>query len=259
MALRDQHLTVMTWHMLKNVNTCNDNCRLTLLEDADFYSIGLYSCCWAVLNALGMQRFRDKDESVLLSDDELRRILVENCVDNLVVSVQHRLYNDDGVVAKDPIDLGPQLKEVLVWGMDCYTRRTIELVICDAFSNDEGADILPESNDDSSSFGCGSNCKTLLAAQDFIEKVLLPCMNMQEPANAHNMDHALDAIIKVFLFSHCLCMWSSCLKKVTLNSGLHLQCGVSKVRYRCSNRQACSRRRSLPDTSQGYWGDLHGS
>lgn len=132
-----------------------------------------------------MCRFRDKGGNTFANEDTVARLVVESTVDHMVNTVQHRAYNEEGVVQRDPIDLGPQLKEVLVWGMDCYTRRMIELIV-----NDTCGHLYPAAP--------GSECSgAVLAAQYFIEKILLPCMNTQAPDEAHDMSVTLEAIEKV--------------------------------------------------------------
>ena len=121
------------------------------------------------------------------NEDTVARLVVESTVDHMVNTVQHRAYNEEGVVQRDPIDLGPQLKEVLVWGMDCYTRRLIELIIDDTCGRHQYPTAAP-----------GSDCSgAVLAAQYFVEKILLPCMNTQAPDEAHDMSVSLAAIAKV--------------------------------------------------------------
>lgn len=137
-----------------------------------------------------MRRFKDKGGKRFADDDTINRLLVEYTLDNMVSTVQHRAYNDDGVVTKDPIDLGPQLKEALVWGIDCYTRRLIELALEDTCAMDFPHKPLEK-----------DNSPVLIAAQQFIEQTLLPCMNTQTPENAHDMDFALMEIASNSLYS----------------------------------------------------------
>lgn len=147
-----------------------------------------------------MRRFKDKGGKQIADEDTVDRILVEYTLDHMVSMVQHRLYNEDGVVSHDPVDLGPQLKEALVWGIDSYTRRIIELVLEDTCAGNYppaavGAEHSP----------------AVLAAQQFIEKALLPCMNIQAPHEAHDMEFSLKEITKVIfvVYKEVICTFNT--------------------------------------------------
>ena len=65
---------------------------------------------------------------------------------------------------------GKDVKEIPVWGIDCYTRTMIELAIKERAAPDS----LSRST-----------------TKHFIERVLLPSVNAQEPNRAHDMKVAL--------------------------------------------------------------------
>ena len=58
------------------------------------------------------------------SDTEVIRVQCASLLEILTVQVQDRVNNDEGVLLKEPIDLfSGKLKEVQVWGIDCYTQH----------------------------------------------------------------------------------------------------------------------------------------
>ena len=128
----------------------------------------------------------------MFADEEtVTKLLVEATLSNMVGIVQQRAYNYLGVVSADPVDLGSSLKEALVWGIDSYTRRMIELLI---------EDICPDDSIETLYF-CDSEdkdaSKAVRAAQFFIEKCLLPNMNCRAPEEAYDMSGALLSIAQV--------------------------------------------------------------
>lgn len=116
------------------------------------------------------------------SGDETLRILIRYCIDQLVEKVQNKVCNENQVLGVDAIGLGKRLHEVPVWGIDSYTRRMVELVVEDCFKTHKDIRVIKNPVED---------------AQEFIERALLPSINMQNPMDAHDMRCALNYILKV--------------------------------------------------------------
>jgi len=122
-----------------------------------------------------MVTFKD-GASTAPTDTDVIRTQVESLMEILSMQVQDRVCNETGVLRKEPLGLGSCLKESLVWGIDSYTRKMIELVI------DENIDksITPHNEK---------------LVQNFIERRLLPTINAQSPEQAHNITCSLQSII----------------------------------------------------------------
>ena len=127
-----------------------------------------------------MRHFRTKSGEDIVSEDQIIGWQVRNCLDFITGAVQDRVLNERGTLQCAPVGLGPRLKEVAVWGIDYYTRRMLEMILVDALGCKE---------DETSG--------ALEMAQGFIESVLLPCINAQAAAAAHDMDSALEYILRV--------------------------------------------------------------
>lgn len=127
-----------------------------------------------------MVSFQDKSTSGP-SEDDVIQTQIESLLEIMKVQVQDRVCNEGGVLRRAPVGLGKDLKEVPVWGIDCYTRRNVEIAIEDRCSS--------------------ATSKTLVNIQRFIEKKLLPAINAQEVDKAHNMTCALNHILEVRLSS----------------------------------------------------------
>lgn len=95
--------------------------------------------------------------------------------------MQDRVCNTTGVLERDPVGLGTQLREAPVWGIDCYTRRMVELSL---------EDRLP----------AGQYSVALVTT--FIEHHLLPSINALAVDRAHNMIAAAASIIEVLSTSY---------------------------------------------------------
>ena len=121
-----------------------------------------------------MTTFADRQTNAPSDKDVIRTQLV-SLLEIMMVQVQDRVCTEEKVLEREPLQLGKDVKEVPVWGMDCYTRRMVELAI---------EDRVPGSN------------RLPLAIQHFIEKTLLPAINDQPPNLAHDMKEALSAIIR---------------------------------------------------------------
>lgn len=121
-----------------------------------------------------MVSFSNKKQKA--SDDDVIRTQVESLLDILLAQVQDRICTESGVLDKTPLNLGSCLLEKPVWGMDSYTRRMVEMCI---------EDRVPCTRFDAK------------LMRKFIEKLLLPSINRQLPAEAHNITYALRSILVV--------------------------------------------------------------
>jgi hypothetical protein len=122
-----------------------------------------------------MTTFRDK-QTTKPSDDDVIRTHVVGLMEIMIAQIQDRVCNEANVLDKDPLVLGKDIKEVPVWGIDCYSRKMVEIAIEDHVE------------------GC---LRTPLAITAFIEKTLLPAINAQPSNQAHNMFNALTYINEV--------------------------------------------------------------
>jgi hypothetical protein len=82
--------------------------------------------------------------------------------------------------------LNEDIKEVPVWGIDCFTRRMVEMAIEDRVPSAQRSSLI-------------------IAA--FIEKKLLPAINAQRSESAHNMTFALQFILEVSSFVPFSYVW----------------------------------------------------
>lgn len=108
------------------------------------------------------------------SENEIIRNQIESILELLTIQVQDKVCNDVGVLAVEPLGLGSKLEERYVWGMDCYTRRMVDIAI--------------EDNVEKNKF-------SIEKSKLFVERKLLPAINAQQPENAHNMKFALKYIV----------------------------------------------------------------
>lgn len=126
-----------------------------------------------------MTTFRDK-QTTKPSDDDVIRTHVVGLMEIMIAQIQDRVCNEAKVLDKPPLVLGQDIKEVPVWGIDCYTRKMIELAIEDNVE---------------------THLRSPLTITSFIEKRLLPAINAQPPTVAHNMSAALEYLCQVkFVF-----------------------------------------------------------
>ncbi len=116
-----------------------------------------------------------KDGNFTASEDDLIRTQLGGLMEILLAKVTDRVCTENGVLKRPPVGLGSRLKECPVWGIDCYTRRMVELSIIDRV----GDEATPE------------------ALKTFIERRLLPSINRQAPELAHNMNYAINSILEV--------------------------------------------------------------
>lgn len=120
-----------------------------------------------------MLSFRDKKTSGP-SDEEIVRTQLSSLLEIMIAQVQDRVLTETKVLSKEPLQLGVDVKEIPVWGIDCYTRAMIELAIKDR---------VP------------AELATGTAMKQFVELVLLPSINSQDPAVAHDVKVSLLSII----------------------------------------------------------------
>eukprot|EP01038_Epipyxis_sp_PR26KG_P004388 gene4388-6204_t len=116
-----------------------------------------------------------KDGKSLASDDEVIRTQIVSLIDIMIVQVQDRVCTENGVLRRNPLQLGTVLKEMPVWGLDSYTRRMIEIAIEDRVASEKVDE------------------ETIAV---YIKRKLLPAINAQLPHQAHMMPNALNSIIQ---------------------------------------------------------------
>lgn len=110
------------------------------------------------------------------SEREVIRTQIEILMEVILGHVQDLVCTSSEVLHRPPLALGTQIKEAPVWGIDSYTRRMVELAI---------EDRLPPKR------------RPPHAVKFFIEKLLLPTINSQPIAVAHNITASLKDIIEV--------------------------------------------------------------
>jgi hypothetical protein len=187
------------------------------------------------------------------SEDDVIRTQIECVVDIMLGQVQDMVCNDLKVLANEPVGLGPRLKEKPVWGIDCNTNRTIELVLEEAYTHSKSCGGESDSGEAESEPLQYSSA----LLRRFIERVLLPAINAVPSHFAHRMDIVLQHIIQVHkpppfsssLYNRlfCCCVLEQELKSLgRAICGHHPQSGAG-------NRQ----RRVLPHPPQGNWHRVH--
>ena len=77
-----------------------------------------------------MVTFQDKS-SAGPSEDDVIRTQLESLLEIMKVAVQDRVCTETGVLQRLPLVLGKDIKEVPVWGIDCYTRRMVEMALAE--------------------------------------------------------------------------------------------------------------------------------
>ena len=82
-----------------------------------------------------MLNFKDDFGRDAVSDDDIIRTQLSSLLDIIVSQVQDRVCTASSILQVPPVGLGEQIKERLVWGIDCYTRRMVELVIDDYYTS----------------------------------------------------------------------------------------------------------------------------
>jgi hypothetical protein len=122
-----------------------------------------------------MVSFQGQKKSTL-ADKDIIRFQVKNLVEIMCEKVQARLCTEEGILEREPLDLGIHQKEVPVWGIDCYTRRMVELSIEERV---KPVELFKIEN-----------------VQIFIESYLLPAINLQPIELSYNMYYSADYINK---------------------------------------------------------------
>lgn len=122
-----------------------------------------------------MVTFQDKG-SKGPSDDDVIRTQLESLLEIMMVAVQDRVCTETGVLQRAPLQLGVDIKEVPVWGIDCYTRRMVEMAIEDRVDSER---------------------RDAKSIKKFIERALLPTINDQPSDKAHDMTNTVNAILQV--------------------------------------------------------------
>ena len=117
------------------------------------------------------------------SEEDVVRMQMESLMEILLGQVQDRVCNDLQALDKGPVGLGPRLQEKSVWGIDCNTNRTLELILEDAFLQQTES-------------GAGGFSYSTALFKRFIEQVLLPAINAVPTPYAHRMDKVLEYIIR---------------------------------------------------------------
>lgn len=134
------------------------------------------------------------------SEDDVIRLQLENLLEVMKIQIQDKVCTDNNVLKVEPIGLGPRLKEVLVWGIDCHTRRMIEIAVEDhseLYQNIQkyAKDQADKDGECASMHTKGMHVETLVY---FIESIVLPAINAQSAMNAHNMKLAAQSIVNTF-------------------------------------------------------------
>jgi len=112
--------------------------------------------------------------------DEVIRIQTEGLMEIMIQNVQDRVLTEAQILEKAPLQLGKDIIEIPVWGIDCYTRRMVEISI---------EDRVPKYERDFST------------VNDFIEHCLLPAINAQPSDRAFNMYYATISILEVSIIN----------------------------------------------------------
>ena len=121
--------------------------------------------------------FKEKKgkQDVKASEDNIISIQIQKLVESLVDKVYDNFCTESKVLQNGPIELGPYLKEVPVWGIDCFTRRMLELSI--------------EDHVEPPTLYCPVDIK------EFIERRLNCAINAQPPNLAHNLTNAINYLL----------------------------------------------------------------
>ena len=140
------------------------------------------------------------------SENDVIRTQIESLMEIMLVQVQDRVCTETGVLRVPPVGLGEKLKEVVVWGIDCYTRRMVELVIDDEYTAEEDAvcktgprvgkknTVRNQGKQDNESYEL--HPARVSSIKTFIERRLLPSINAQPSEKAHNMWYAANSIVE---------------------------------------------------------------
>ena len=131
-----------------------------------------------------MVTYTDGKGGAAPSDDDVIRVQCKSLIDILCVQVQDKVLNEEQVLQRAPCDLSSgKLKEAPVWGIDSYTRRMVEIAIEDRVNKEEHA----------------YNKKDI---QTFLERILLPAINAQPVAKAHDMAAVVKSLLPETVHRH---------------------------------------------------------
>lgn len=150
-----------------------------------------------------MVAFKDTKSKTNFSEDDVIRIQLEGVMELLKSQVQDRVCTEQQVFRAPPLLLGRDIKEIPVWGIDCYTRRMIEMAIEDRLLPVELAQIAAQSVRSKNATSLSDTRARLV--KEFVEKRLLPAINAQEPELAHNITNALKFILQASYIVCCSC------------------------------------------------------
>jgi len=134
-------------------------------------------------------------ESGVLGEDDVRRTLIECYLDILVWKVQDRVCSDLKVL--DHIIPAEDLREIPVWGMDSNTRHKLQSIMKERIPDvDNTIDVKTQSL--------------------FLEQILLPAINCQDPTKAYDIKNSLQYLIEKY--SHTEASTGAEKRKVKLES-----------------------------------------
>lgn len=150
-----------------------------------------------------MMNFRDGMSATGASEEDIERAQIESLMEIIVGKVQDKVCNDLKVLTREPVGLGPDLKEQPVWGIDSHTRRLIQLLLEDRLwgknipnISDEIAARLSVHNGITAA---GKTAHTTEKFKDFLEKTLLPAINAIPTCQAHDIKNVLNYVLQVFI------------------------------------------------------------
>ena len=145
---------------------------------------------------------------VKASEEEVIRAQVENLMENMLGRVQDGVCNDNKVLtANPPLGLGPAMVEREVWGIDCNTRRMLELILNEKLKKIS----VDKPAKNKNGYKAGDVEESQVTLEDihkvekiisgnksvtkFLEKTLLIAINAVPEIQAHKMDIVLKHII----------------------------------------------------------------
>ena len=133
------------------------------------------------------------------SDDEVIRVQCSSLLEILTSQVQDRVCNENGVLHAEPVGLNSgKLKQAQVWGIDCYTRRMIEIAIEDRVGKviHTKSKELRTSAAGNAFHDVSEGAFTEEEMYIWLERILLPSINAQPVHLAHNMLHVTNDLLE---------------------------------------------------------------
>ena len=131
------------------------------------------------------------------SEDDVIKTQIESLMDIMIAQVTDRVCTTSGVLKRDPLQLGTSLRETPVWGIDCYTRRMIELSIADGLT-------LPSTSTTAPATASEPSAPDQEVVRVFIERKVLPTINSLPIEAAHSMKAVMCAILEVGMSAVCV-------------------------------------------------------